>query len=132
MVTAKSGDYCVIFTGSSPRDIQVGFLIKNIISMAAASTIVNFGADLVAVMDGEHGDRLPTKTDCVGPEGGPFTVRVRAIGPKVEVLAAAVACAKQSSMFGLYGGEDVGFPVTYGTDGALLAFASFYAGCHPT
>ncbi len=133
LVTAHSGNCSIVFTGYSPGDIQVAFLIGGIISATAASTIAQSGLDLLAVVDGEHGDRLPTKTDFVGPEDGPFTVRVRATGPKIETLAAAVACAKQSSLFALHAGdENVAYPTTYGTDGALLAFASFFAGCHPT
>jgi hypothetical protein len=132
MVIAKSGDCSVVFLGCSPDDIEVAYLIGGIRFPTAAATVAQLGAGLIAVIDGEHGDRLAATTDYVGPAEGPYTIRVRATGPKIETLAAAVACAKEASLFGLYAGENVAYPTTFGTDGALLAFASFYAGCHPT
>lgn len=131
LVTARSGKCGVAFFGTSPLDIALVYMIDTV-SRAEAAVIEKLNSELVVVIDQQHGDRFGAKTTVVDSGRGPYTIRVCVDGPEAADIAAAVACAASSTDFGLYAGpESLAYRASFRVDGALLAFASFFAGCHP-
>lgn len=125
VVIGKVDGGTLAFSATSLHDISVGYFFETV-SETYATFVTKLDSDFVCVIDGEHGDRFPTQISYSG--SGPYTIRVRVSGAKMELLANAIACAQRGTTVGLYGGEEIACAIELTAEGAPLAFASFFAG----